>query len=935
MILERVQIAGWRLYREPFAADFDQGLNLVIGSNEAGKSTLFEAMTRAIFDRHTSKAAEIRRIQPLGSSLGPEVVLTFRVEGIRYLLQKRFLREPLSRLSVERGGAWQLDHEGDRADEQVRRILGGESPRGVSKPQHRGLAQALWYLQSDPGLPAKDWSSALRDGLSGLLEATLRTPATDHLVTLLQAEFDRYFTKTGRIKQKGELAEVEVLVASLRETLQARSSELARAALYREELGAVAVERETAEKRLAAIHLRLAVLQEELQKQASLEDERTALRERLETRNQGLVRLQGHWDKIELRQKRVEEIAAEEATVAKQEEQLRTSVRELRRAAEIHARKWEDDLTPKLKTVRDKVEELKRHRRMGELHLETQQLKARLRRVEQLRRQLAERRAKLEKTKGPGDEAYREFVRVLRDADVLRARIDAGAVRVRFQQSDEVPKDAEGGDGSRIETVPLIEPVADEYYVTEPTSFRLPGFGTAEVRRADERWREDGVRYREMDERLDRQLAASGCESPGELDDLVTRRRELESSVRDLESRLRELRLGSEDESRQGSDSFRLKQLEEELALHRSSAPQPVLPGIENWVADQTQGALQSLERELARLERRIADERQAEQDAQQQCFQSNERLLEMGLRTPALTEEKRAANDRIAEELTEFGTLSALGQQLRAAGQDRAEAAQELELFLQRYALRVEKPQTEAISLAEEREALLKKLQVLRSQTTDRRARIEEVAAMGIDSQVAELEAALETTLHRRELVRCRAEASRLLRDRALLRESERSLGLTAPVTELLDGWLAHLSRDRYRGVALDETLVPRNVQMEDHKESLPLESLSHGTHEQVTVLLRLALGVLLSESERQLVVLDDRMVNADEGRMRRFCDVLEEAGLRCQVIVATCRESVYEGLEARRLRLSLDQSGGQGRHGAQARSAYESGAQTKDRAG
>ena len=83
MILEEITVKNWRGYRELHTFRFQQGINLLVGRNEAGKSTLFEALTRALFDRHNSKTEEIRAIQPIASTLGPEVTVQFRANGIR------------------------------------------------------------------------------------------------------------------------------------------------------------------------------------------------------------------------------------------------------------------------------------------------------------------------------------------------------------------------------------------------------------------------------------------------------------------------------------------------------------------------------------------------------------------------------------------------------------------------------------------------------------------------------------------------------------------------------------------------------------------------------------------------------------------------------------------------------------------------------------
>ena len=93
---------------------------------------------------------------------------------------------------------------------------------------------------------------------------------------------------------------------------------------------------------------------------------------------------------------------------------------------------------------------------------------------------------------------------------------------------------------------------------------------------------------------------------------------------------------------------------------------------------------------------------------------------------------------------------------------------------------------------------------------------------------------------------------------------------------------------------------MLPVAVRSCRYSEPLPLESLSYGTHEQVIVLLRLAIGVLLSSKERNLVVIDDRLVNADVIRMKRLCLILQEVSMKsCQVVLAACNDTPYAGIK------------------------------------
>ena len=73
--------------------------------------------------------------------------------------------------------------------------------------------------------------------------------------------------------------------------------------------------------------------------------------------------------------------------------------------------------------------------------------------------------------------------------------------------------------------------------------------------------------------------------------------------------------------------------------------------------------------------------------------------------------------------------------------------------------------------------------------------------------------------------------------------------------------------------------------------------------------MLVRLALGCLLSNEERNLVIIDDRLVNADAGRMKRLCLILEEVASKyCQVVVATCDDTRYSGISKNVIRVPFD---------------------------
>lgn len=81
---------------------------------------------------------------------------------------------------------------------------------------------------------------------------------------------------------------------------------------------------------------------------------------------------------------------------------------------------------------------------------------------------------------------------------------------------------------------------------------------------------------------------------------------------------------------------------------------------------------------------------------------------------------------------------------------------------------------------------------------------------------------------------------------------------------------------------------------------------SLSDGTQEQLAVLVRLGFGRLLAEAGTPVpVILDDALVYSDDERIGRMFAALQLASRAHQVIVFTCRQKAFAGLDGQRLDL------------------------------
>jgi uncharacterized protein YhaN len=72
----------------------------------------------------------------------------------------------------------------------------------------------------------------------------------------------------------------------------------------------------------------------------------------------------------------------------------------------------------------------------------------------------------------------------------------------------------------------------------------------------------------------------------------------------------------------------------------------------------------------------------------------------------------------------------------------------------------------------------------------------------------------------------------------------------------------------------------------------------MSAGEQEQIYFATRLALAEVLSEGERQVLVLDDPLVNTDPERLPRVLEIIQEKSGRLQFVILSCHPERYMDL-------------------------------------
>ena len=188
-------------------------------------------------------------------------------------------------------------------------------------------------------------------------------------------------------------------------------------------------------------------------------------------------------------------------------------------------------------------------------------------------------------------------------------------------------------------------------------------------------------------------------------------------------------------------------------------------------------------------------------------------------------------------------------------------------------------------------------------------RARIQALAGGGLDERLAGARRRFDEL--ERECAKYRAEVEALELLLRVLRDAEREAKerYVGPLVARVRPYLDAL----FRGADLevDEALRISTVARQSRPELF--ERLSDGTREQIAILTRLAFAELLADQGRPaVVVLDDALVFSDDQRIEQMFQILARAAEKLQILVLTCRERVFQGLPAQRLRLEQVQTAG-----------------------
>ena len=233
MKLLDVTVRNYRVHKE-VTVSFGDGVTVIAGPNESGKSTLVEAIHNALFLRSRATGAVAQSLRSAHHAGHPSVVLGFTAGGKRWTIEKTFTGTSSGSTTLkEQGGRTRHNEE---AEEEIHRLLQEEEVgggRGIAE-RIRGRWAHLWVWQGTAGAPpggqgpGERSMEKLRERLGRLGSGSVLESATDGSVARQVLDLVAgSHTDKGRIKAGSELARATEELAAASEGRAAAEAVLA------------------------------------------------------------------------------------------------------------------------------------------------------------------------------------------------------------------------------------------------------------------------------------------------------------------------------------------------------------------------------------------------------------------------------------------------------------------------------------------------------------------------------------------------------------------------------------------------------------------------------------------------------------------------------------------------------------------------------------
>jgi DNA repair exonuclease SbcCD ATPase subunit len=897
MRLRAVRLENWRCIGRLELTDLQPGITVLYGPNGTGKSSLVTALRCCLFDfAHNTKDQELLQHKPWRSETSPKVMVEWEQNSTPYRVRKTYSihRDGESVLEEFSAREWRKKCEGAReVADKLREMFGAESSSS-------GLYQLLWLEQGAVQLP-KQLCGSLQQQLFQVL-GTLVTNRDRAFQQALDKRLEKWFTQKKMEHRTGKNASP---VIRLENRLADKQKEL-------DDLETQHRELEQVQRQMADLEDSLPRLRDDAEAaQKRLEDlqrERERLRDRVQEHRRATDRLQEAQKRLQAerakRQAQEEALqrlgesqqAALQATRAREEAQAQVD----RCAREVEQIKLKCQAHQQLvDSTRQELENLEDQRRFLGLRDQAARLTDLLDHVREAEKEIQAVEETLKATAVVDNDTLKQLRENRRQAQTLTAKLQAETLDLRLEPQHLATVELQRDD-EKVEMFHL--PAKKSFTATAFQQFvlRLANWGEVVVSRAkaDGSLERDAQHLHELDEAYGRALKIyqEDPSDPDSLDRLNERRLQRERQRQRLELLQHNLNaLAPQGKASIIAELRRLAQERQALVQRRPYLEKWEPEDVEQQSAEQMQRALhQKYVEQLQAMDAAVAAAQQAQQKAEARLHTCKEDLLELQATTKARQ-----------EECQRLGDTAELAKQVAQAEASVQQAQQQQEATKLR-------PEEAGIGqrLVEAENALRQKQERLRQAEDELhrlRGRLE--GSEGLHLKRADAAAALRTCTDELARERLEADAHKLLRELFDQGRENQVRQVMGPISDRVQTWARQLGLHDLPPLRFSDSFLPDGfTHPRSAEETLGLEQESYGIAELLSLLVRLALGGILTRQAPVMAIFDDPLAHTDALRRRRFMEILHQTAQSnpathpptgpMQILILTCHPEWFDEL-------------------------------------
>ena len=890
MILRRVELKHFRRHNRPVGFTLDERMTIVHGPNEAGKSTLFQALQYAFFRRSGSDGTDVKALAPWDtSSLAPTVIVDLAHDGVEYRLEKSWGSRNGTQLSTLDAAGKATPFMGADADDFVTAIFCGEPPGKGSfsgfQGRHLGLAQLLFAPQGRIPILGDEKDLALNANaqarLSQAIGAAGQTAREAQIAQRIKKAYDAKFGAKGQLLKAAQSP-------ALLERLSKLNAEIECSTVGVSDLEELAISLFDAEESRAVRSAAAAAAQ------ARVQEERPRFRD--------AVRLKGALD----RALAAHDTAAKAYADAVERRRAIGEARELLAVEEENERKLATALAESEAALRAAVAareaallalnvatsedtELAAWRRRSEEANRAELLRAEREKLDRQQldvavydEHIASKAEELGALPDVGDATISELEGLIKQSRDLTAQLEAARTCVTFtpERAFSIRWTAAGIE--REQAAPAGERAS--FTGDGPIRLEIEGVGAIDVRGPVADLAATQGELSKANQRIAAIEAAAGTADVGALRVARERAAVLRRETDEFKAARSERLAGANP----GAIASRIATID---ALLAGAGADEDREGLSARISDREQvneAKRKAANAELNRTDLLLSLARKRSDDGKAACAELREQKL-----TPLRETLKRLiANDidetrtaQLTDAFTQDQTAKLVLQAAVAAYQpyaeldDPAAALEEVEAQAEMHA-----------SLARGAEG----------ECTRLRASLEAKRSAAPGADLCEFEEKLEGV--RRDLERALTDERALKRLYELVKaaDDQRVAGYAAPVLARVGPWYERIFGRRLEGLQISEHHAMEHLQVDGVHHAIGVAELSFGAIDQLGLLIRLGYAALLTAPDRlgrMPLLLDDPLVHADEVRRKRLLSVLRELTDQAQIVIFTCRPEDYAG--------------------------------------